>query len=433
MSEVLEAGAILSSVDEPPRLHPQSREPLRPRDFADELLAEASADAREQQQHARRAYDGPDRAMIARDDDFPSWSCTASWRRPSDLEASQLRVVGRCRAPRYEERLCQAVVELAFRGSANMENWLTNCTAGLTGTQVGGLRECGKVHSGWQDAYLSLREEMLATMDASLASLGVEPLGQTILAWVTGHSLGGALATLAAYDLASSRGYNVRCVLWASPRIGDAEFVTAYQSAVPRTARFVNKFDFVSRLPISPGDDNGDAAVLNEMALSVLGSVLAAPHMVFGASGYRHVCRGVMLDPQADRGTWLAPSAAAASRGRGITAMLSLFKWAHDLSTYEANLEEAISRVAGGETGGGNQRAEHASAPPALLTLPAMPAIPAMLAMPALPALPALPAMPTIPALPALPVPSQPEPSPTEQAGLNSDGLWLGPRPLSTA
>lgn len=433
MSEGPEAAVVLARVDVPPGFPPQSREPPRQRDFADKLLAEASADAREQQQHARRAYDGPGRAILAGEDDFPSWSCTSSWRRPLDLDASQLRVVGRCRVPRYEERPSQAVVELAFRGSTNMENWLTNCTAGLTGTQVGGLRDCGKVHSGWQDAYLSLREEMLATMDASLASLDVDPTGQSILAWVTGHSLGGALATLAAYDLASSRGYSVRCVLWASPRVGDAEFVTAFQSAVPRTARFVNKFDFVSRLPISPGDDNGDAAVLNEMALSVLGSVLAAPHMAFGATGYRHVCRGVMLDPLADRGAWLSSSAAAASRGQGITAMLSVFKWAHDLPTYEANLEEAISRVTGGEIAGGDQHVANAAALPAL-AMPSIPSMPAMPAMPALPGLPGLPALPAMPALPALLImPAQSEPSPTEQGGLNGDGIWLGPRPLSAA
>lgn len=350
MPDTLGVGVVLASAEVPSRPTPQSGDCPLLRDFADELMAEASSDAREQQQHATRAYDGPTRALLAREDDFPSWSCTASSRRPTDLDATQLRVVGRCRAPRHEERPSQAVVELAFRGSTNMENWLTNFSAGLAGTQVGGLRECGMVHSGWQDAYLSLREEMLATIDASLASLGVEPIGQAIIAWVTGHSLGGALATLAAYDLASSRGYSVRCVLWASPRIGDAEFVAAFQSVVPRTARFVNKFDFVSRLPISPGDDHGDAAVLNEMALSVLGGVLAAPHMALGATGYRHVCRGVMLDPQADRSAWLSSSAAAMTRGRGITAMQALFKWAHDLQTYEANLEDAISRTASEQT-----------------------------------------------------------------------------------
>ena len=67
------------------------------------------------------------------------------------------------------------------------------------------------------------------------------PLSTPVLALVTGHSLGAAMATLAAYDLAVFWGYSVRCVTWAGPRVGDAEFAALFASVVPEMARFVGR------------------------------------------------------------------------------------------------------------------------------------------------------------------------------------------------
>ena len=64
--------------------------------------------------------------------------------------------------------------------------------------------------------------------------------------WITGHSLGGAMATLASVRLASE-GYKVRAVYtYGSPRVGDRFFRDSYRLA---NYRFVNDNDLVPHLP----------------------------------------------------------------------------------------------------------------------------------------------------------------------------------------
>ena len=64
--------------------------------------------------------------------------------------------------------------------------------------------------------------------------------------WVTGHSLGGAMATLASVRL-TDEGYKVRAVYtYGSPRVGDRVFRDSYRLA---NYRFVNDNDLVPHLP----------------------------------------------------------------------------------------------------------------------------------------------------------------------------------------
>lgn len=53
---------------------------------------------------------------------------------------------------------------------------------------------------------------------------------------LAGHSLGGALATLAAYDLAAELGLShVQCITFGAPRVGNSVFVADYNLHVPDT------------------------------------------------------------------------------------------------------------------------------------------------------------------------------------------------------
>ena len=64
--------------------------------------------------------------------------------------------------------------------------------------------------------------------------------------WFTGHSLGGALAVLAADRFESAAGvYTI-----GSPRVGDPEFVGSFNARHEnRSFRYVNQHDFVTRVP----------------------------------------------------------------------------------------------------------------------------------------------------------------------------------------
>lgn len=94
----------------------------------------------------------------------------------------------------------------------------------------------GKVHAGFLKAFAEVRDRL----DALAAARRPE---QAL--WLTGHSLGGALATLAAAHLGPA--VVTGLYTYGSPRVGDA----AFSGALPGQShhRFVHRDDWVPTLP----------------------------------------------------------------------------------------------------------------------------------------------------------------------------------------
>jgi len=90
----------------------------------------------------------------------------------------------------------------------------------------------GKVHLGFRDALASVWHRI----ESWLATTAGVPI------WVTGHSLGGALATLAAARLPQSHLVN-----FGSPRVGNDVFASQFDGRP--VERYVNCCDLVTRLP----------------------------------------------------------------------------------------------------------------------------------------------------------------------------------------
>jgi subtilisin family serine protease len=124
---------------------------------------------------------------------------------------------------------------LSFRGTDSLTDWLADLT--LLPSQ----QPYGTVHLGFVNAYHSLHDQILN-------ALGDFNAGAKRL-WLTGHSLGGALAAIAVtelHDHASIAG----CYTFGQPRTGKANFVDAIVQRLPnRFFRFVNNDDLVTRLP----------------------------------------------------------------------------------------------------------------------------------------------------------------------------------------
>jgi pimeloyl-ACP methyl ester carboxylesterase len=251
------------------------------------------------------------------------WECT-------DEGSDTLRVVGLSRPPAECEAMYCAVVEIACRGSKNIQNWQTNFQADLIPTPCGARR--GRVHAGFAKAYGSLQSVIAMKIQESLIGYN---LRKPVLCTVVGHSLGGALATLAAYDLATaptqSCAFNVRCVTLGSPRVGDAEFASNYLSAVPSTARIVHASDVVPRVPVNPQDPNHDGAVLG----SFVSNWLHRQHEVVGAHEYVHVCKGTKVGGNTLDHTL---DALGGMFDNGLTAGLRDFFQPHYLLAYIENL-----------------------------------------------------------------------------------------------
>ena len=72
--------------------------------------------------------------------------------------------------------------------------------------------------------------------------------------WIAGHSLGGALAVLAALDLTLNRKLPVQGVYtFGQPRVGDRTFARSVKKTLgDRMVRFVNNRDVVPQVP-TPG------------------------------------------------------------------------------------------------------------------------------------------------------------------------------------
>jgi hypothetical protein len=123
---------------------------------------------------------------------------------------------------------------LALRGTDQIIDWITN----LEVAQIKGLG--GYVHQGFWDSLESVWDEILKRVEDLLDA------GQTV--WVTGHSLGGALATLASARLQQAGIEPYITCTFGAPRVLDPKAAATY---LPRLYRFANKGDLVPTVPPS--------------------------------------------------------------------------------------------------------------------------------------------------------------------------------------
>lgn len=129
-------------------------------------------------------------------------------------------------------------IVLAFRGteSNSIKDIKADAKAKIMQCETG-----GKIHTGFKEAF----DEVIYEIELKLKDpeLKEKPL------FITGHSLGGALATVAAKKLSHAGGI-AACYTFGSPRVGDDEWVENMKTPIYRV---VNAADCVTMLP--PGDE----------------------------------------------------------------------------------------------------------------------------------------------------------------------------------
>ncbi len=133
------------------------------------------------------------------------------------------------------------IVAIVFRGTQSVQNWNTNFQVGMvnppnTDTKL-------HVHSGFFAAFNDLssgQEGMQTAVDRiKQESKGVIPI------YITGHSLGGALAQIATAVFGSDQ--IAACYTFGSPRVGNGYFDLWVK---PPSYRIENYADIVPQIPV---------------------------------------------------------------------------------------------------------------------------------------------------------------------------------------
>lgn len=126
---------------------------------------------------------------------------------------------------------------IAFRGTDDIPDWFVNLNVSSDNTPY------GKIHEGFYSAYRRLKSQ--------IKDLLAQNKPQKI--WITGHSLGGALALVCAFDLVTNEKQDVTGVItFGQPMVARRQLAQHLDIALAgRYVHYVNENDIVAR--VAPG------------------------------------------------------------------------------------------------------------------------------------------------------------------------------------
>ncbi|KAF9527380.1 Alpha/Beta hydrolase protein [Crepidotus variabilis] len=135
-------------------------------------------------------------------------------------------------------------IVVAFRGTADLSDIITDAGISLKSMLLTGVTCPSQVavHSGFQVGYKNVESSVLNTVKSQLVTY------PTYRVVVTGHSLGGALASLSAISLKSGiPNANLKLFTYGQPRAGNGAFASLVESLIgtPNIFRSVHTFDGV--------------------------------------------------------------------------------------------------------------------------------------------------------------------------------------------
>jgi Lipase (class 3) len=140
-------------------------------------------------------------------------------------------------------------VAIAIRGTEGILEWIHDAEFSLVPCPF--VAGAGHTEDGFTDMYESLRTGSAPdspTVVNALANLQFPHPVTSVT--ICGHSLGGALATLLALDLAANTAFaEPAAYTYGSPRTGDSLFAATYDQVVRNSYRVTNRLDVVTALP----------------------------------------------------------------------------------------------------------------------------------------------------------------------------------------
>ena len=152
--------------------------------------------------------------------------------------------------------VCQADgtgdVVIAIRGTEGILEWINDVEFLLVTCPF--LAGAGHTEDGFTAMYRSLRTSDALGSPTLVSSLATLPYPMPVSSvTICGHSLGGAIVTLLALDVAANTIFKDPTVYsYASPRTGDPAFAGTFDQVVKNSFRIANRIDLVPKLPLPP-------------------------------------------------------------------------------------------------------------------------------------------------------------------------------------
>jgi Lipase (class 3) len=161
-------------------------------------------------------------------------------------------------------------VVIAIRGTEGIKEWVQDVK--FLKRQFTPVAGAGETEDGFTDVYDSMKVGKGAGVATVVKWLGEHQSRRpTTSLTICGHSLGGALATLLALDVAANAEAAFRNPIvytYASPRTGDEQFTAKYNQLLATTHRLVDNADLVPQLPSDPPYKHvGDAVEMDSFTL----------------------------------------------------------------------------------------------------------------------------------------------------------------------
>ena len=138
---------------------------------------------------------------------------------------------------------------IAIRGTEGTLEWIHD--AEFLQVPCPFLVGAGHTEDGFTAMYESLRTGADAGSPSVVSALANLKFPRSVASMtICGHSLGGALATLLALDVAANTAFdNPAVYTYGSPRVGDSLFASTFDQVVKNSYRVANRLDIVPTLP----------------------------------------------------------------------------------------------------------------------------------------------------------------------------------------